>query len=158
MAARAEAISRRPARKRQAWKGLGDHYKKIANVHLRQLFAEDPKRGERLNVEALGLFLDYSKNRVTEETINLLVQLAKESQLRERIEAMFRGDKINLTEKRAVLHTALRAPRDASTLVDGENVVPKGPSRNKRLTFWQGSQSLGRSYSSSRHGMNLGGD
>ena len=125
MAARAEAISRRPAQKRQAWKGLGDHYKKIANVHLRQLFAEDPKRGERLNVEALGLFLDYSMNRVTEETINLLVQLAKESQLRERIEAMFRGDKINLTEKRAVLHTALRAPRDASTLVDGENVVPK---------------------------------
>jgi glucose-6-phosphate isomerase len=125
MAARAEAISRRPTGKRRVWKGLGDHYKRIVKVHLRQLFAEDLKRGERLNVEALGLFLDYSKNRITEETLQLLVELAKESHLQERIEAMFRGERVNLTENRAVLHTALRAPRGASIVVDGENVVPK---------------------------------
>ena len=125
MAARAEAITRRPAPKRQAWKDLGAHYKKVGETHLRQLFADDPKRGERLTVEAVGLFLDYSKNRITDETVKLLIRLAGESQLRERIDAMFRGDKINLTEKRAVLHTALRAPRDATIVVDGENVVPK---------------------------------
>src|SRR5580700_1267995 len=125
MAARAEAITRRPAPKRQAWKDLGAHYKKDGETHLRQLFADDPKRGERLTVEAVGLFLDYSKNRITDETVKLLIRLAEESQLRERIDAMFRGDKINLTEKRAVLHTALRAPRDATIVVDGENVVPK---------------------------------
>ena len=120
-----EAITRRPAPKRQAWKDLGAHYKKVGETHLRQLFADDPKRGERLTVEAVGLFLDYSKNRITDETVKLLIRLAEESQLRERIDAMFRGDKINLTEKRAVLHTALRAPRDATIVVDGENVVPK---------------------------------
>ena len=125
MAARAEAITRRPAPKRQAWKDLGAHYKKVGETHLRQLFADDPKRGERLTVEAVGLFFDYSKNRITDETVKLLIRLAEESQLRERIDAMFRGDKINLTEKRAVLHTALRAPRDATIVVDGENVVPK---------------------------------
>ena len=125
MAARAEAITRRPAPKRQAWKDLGAHYKKVGETHLRQLFADDPKRGERLTVEAVGLFLDYSKNRITDETVKLLIRLAEVSQLRERIDAMFRGDKINLTEKRAVLHTALRAPRDATIVVDGENVVPK---------------------------------
>jgi glucose-6-phosphate isomerase len=125
MAARAEAISRRTAGNRQAWKQLDVHYKKIGKLHLRQFFADDPKRGARLNVEAVGLFLDYSKNRITDETLNLLIQLAEESHLRERIAAMFRGDKINITEKRAVLHTALRAPRDASIVVDGENVVPK---------------------------------
>jgi len=125
MAARVEAITRRPASKRQAWKDLGAHYKKVGETHLRQLFADDPKRGERLTAEALGLFLDYSKNRITDETVKLLIRLAEESRLRERIDAMFRGDKINLTEKRAVLHTALRAPRDASIVVDGENVVPK---------------------------------
>jgi glucose-6-phosphate isomerase len=125
MAARAEAITRRPAPQRQAWKDLGAHYKKVGETHLRQLFADDPKRGERLTVEAVGLFLDYSKNRITDETVKLLIRLAEESQLRERIDAMFRGDKINLTEKRAVLHTALRAPRDATIVVDGENVVPK---------------------------------
>ncbi len=125
MAARAEAITRRPAPKRQAWKDLGAHYKKVGETHLRELFADDPKRGERLTVEAVGLFLDYSKNRITDETVKLLIRLAEESQLRERIDAMFRGDKINLTEKRAVLHTALRAPRDATIVVDGENVVPK---------------------------------
>src|SRR6202453_1294470 len=123
MAARVEAITRRPAAsKRQAWKDLAAHYKKIGETHLRLFFADDPKRGERLTVEAVGLFLDYSKNRVTDETVKLLIKLAEESRLRERMEAMFRGDKINLTEKRAVLHIALR---DASIVVDGENVVPK---------------------------------
>jgi glucose-6-phosphate isomerase len=96
----------------------------VKELHLRQLFAEDPKRGERMTVEAAGLFLDYSKNRVTDETLKLLIQLAEESGLRERIEAMFRGDKINITENRAVLHVALRAPRGTSIVVDGENVVP----------------------------------
>jgi glucose-6-phosphate isomerase len=96
----------------------------MKSVHLRQLFAEDAKRGERLTAEGAGIFLDYSKNRVTDETLKLLFQLAEESNLRERIDAMFRGDKINITEKRAVLHTALRAPRGASIIVDGENVVP----------------------------------
>jgi len=125
MAARAEVIAKHPPAKPRAWKDLGAHYKKVRDLHLRQLFADDPKRGERLAVEAVGLYLDYSKNRITEETLTLLVQLAEESRLQERIEAMFRGEKINVTEKRAVLHTALRAPRDASIIVDGENVVPK---------------------------------
>ncbi len=125
MAARTEAIAKRPAVKRQAWKDLGAHYKEIQEVHLRQIFADDPKRGTRLTVKALGLYLDYSKNRITDETLKLLIKLAEESRLRERIDAMFRGEKINLTEKRAVLHTALRAPREASIVVDGENVVPK---------------------------------
>jgi glucose-6-phosphate isomerase len=134
MAARVEVIARRPALKRQAWKALGDHYKRIRDQHLRQLFAEDPKRGERLTVEALGLFLDYSKNRITGETVKLLIRLAEESRLQERIDAMFRGEKINLTENRAVLHIALRAPRDASIVVDGENVVPKVHAVLDRMT------------------------
>jgi len=125
MAARAEAIARRPAVKRQAWKNLGSHYKEIRDLHLRQLFAEDPKRGTRLAVEALGIYLDYSKNRITDKTLKLLIKLAEESRLRERIDAMFSGEKINVTEKRAVLHTALRAPREASIVVDGENIVPQ---------------------------------
>jgi glucose-6-phosphate isomerase len=125
MAARVEAITKRPASKRQAWKDLAAHYKKVGETQLRLFFADDPQRGERLTVEAVGLFLDYSKNRITDETLRLLVRLAEECRLRERIDAMFRGEKINLTEKRAVLHTALRAPRDASIVVDGENVVPK---------------------------------
>jgi len=125
MAARVEAITRRPAAKRQAWKELTAHYKKVRDLHLRQLFAEDPQRGARMTAEALGLYLDYSKNRVTDETLALLIQLAEESHLQDRIAAMFRGDKINITEKRAVLHVALRAPRNASIVVDGENVVPK---------------------------------
>jgi glucose-6-phosphate isomerase len=125
MAARAQAISKGPALKRQAWKDLGIHYKEIREVHLRQLFADDPKRGQQLTAEAAGLYLDYSKNRITAETLKLLIQLAQGSGLRERIDAMFRGEKINITEKRAVLHVALRAPRGASILVDGENVVPK---------------------------------
>ncbi len=125
MAARAQAISKGPALKRQAWKDLGIHYKEIREVHLRQLFAEDPKRGQQLTAEAAGLYLDYSKNRITAETLKLLIQLAQGSALQERIDAMFRGEKINITEKRAVLHVALRAPRGASIVVDGENVVPK---------------------------------
>jgi glucose-6-phosphate isomerase len=125
MAARVEAITKRPTAKRQAWKDLQTHYKKVKELHLRQSFAKDPKRGERLTAEAVGLFLDYSKNRITDETLQLLFRLAEESGVRGRIDAMFRGEKINLTEKRAVLHVALRAPRDASIVVDGENVVPK---------------------------------
>jgi len=108
-----------------AWTELALHHKKVSGLHLRQLFAEDSKRGQRLALEAAGLFLDYSKNRVTDETIRLLLRLAEESDLRARIDAMFRGEKINITEKRAVLHVALRAPRDATILVDGKNVVPE---------------------------------
>jgi glucose-6-phosphate isomerase len=111
--------------KREAWKSLAAHYKEVRDVHLRTLFGEDPLRGERLTAEAAGLFLDYSKNRVTDETLKLLVELARESGLRERIDAMFRGEKINITENRAVLHVALRAPEGASILVDGKNVVPE---------------------------------
>jgi len=110
--------------RRAAWKSLATHSKQIQKLHLRQLFAEDPKRGEEFTAEAAGWFLDYSKNRLTRETLTLLVQLAEESQLRARMEAMFNGQKINRTENRAVLHVALRAPRDASILLDGRNVVP----------------------------------
>lgn len=113
-----------PSACEEAWKALEAHADKIRATHLRTLFAEDPQRGERLTAEAVGLFLDYSKNRATDETMKLLVQLATESGLRSRIDAMFRGDKINITENRAVLHVALRAPRDASIIVDGKNVVP----------------------------------
>jgi glucose-6-phosphate isomerase len=113
-----------PLTRRPAWRALGEHYEKVKGLHLRQLFADDPRRGERLTAEAVGVYLDYSKNRVTDETLRLLLQLADESGLRQRIDAMFRGDKINVTEKRAVLHVALRAPKGASIVVDGENVVP----------------------------------
>ena len=118
MTARIEPL---PARK--AWKALEAHQKKIREVHLRTLFADDPQRGTRMTAEAGGIFLDYSKNRITDDTLRLLIQLAEESGLRARIDAMFRGEKINITEKRAVLHIALRAPRGASIIVDGENVV-----------------------------------
>jgi glucose-6-phosphate isomerase len=113
-----------PLTQRPAWKALLTHYQQIRNLHLRQLFADDPGRGERLAAEALGLYLDYSKHRLTDDTLRLLLQLAEESGLRARIEAMFRGEKINTTEKRAVLHVALRAPKGAAIMVDGENVVP----------------------------------
>jgi len=112
-----------PLAKRKAWQALQNHYEKVRGLHLRKLFADDPKRGERMTAEAAGIFLDYSKNRVTDETLKLLIQLAEESGLRSHIDAMFRGDKINFTEKRAVLHVALRAPKGASILVDGQNVV-----------------------------------
>src|SRR5437773_841191 len=114
-----------PLTARQSWKALQAHHEKIRSLHLRTLFADDPARGERLTAEAAGIYLDYSKNRVTDETLALLCRLAEESGLRERIDAMFRGDRINLTEDRAVLHIALRAPRRASIVVDGKNVVPE---------------------------------
>src|SRR5438270_2120524 len=110
---------------RGVWNTLVAHHQKIRDRHLRQLFADDPTRGERMTVDAVGLFLDYSKNRVTDETLKLLVQLADESGLRARIDAMFQGEKINITENRAVLHVALRAPKGTSIMVDGENVVPQ---------------------------------
>jgi glucose-6-phosphate isomerase len=124
MAARVEPITQKPVAKRRAWKALDAHYKELKKSHLRDLFADDPKRGERLTAEALGIYLDYSKNLATDETLRLLIQLAEESNLRPRVDAMFRGEKINITEKRAVLHVALRAPRGTSIMVDGENVVP----------------------------------
>ncbi len=111
-------------RMRPAWVSLEEHYRQMKGLHLRQLFAEDSKRGERLAVEATGIYLDYSKNRITDETLKLLLQLARESGLRDRIDAMFRGDKINASENRAVLHVALRAPLGASIMHDGRNVVP----------------------------------
>jgi glucose-6-phosphate isomerase len=114
-----------PLRQRAAWIALERHYEEVRGIHLRQLFAEDPGRGARMTAEAAGIYLDYSKNRITDETLRLLSALAEESGLRERIDAMFRGDKINLTEDRAVLHTALRAPRDATIVVDSINVVPE---------------------------------
>jgi glucose-6-phosphate isomerase len=119
------ARAKEPAVKRQVWRDLGAHYKKVKDLHLRQLFADAPGRGERLSAQALGLYLDYSKNRITDETLRLLIRLADVSGLQRRIDAMFRGDKINHTEKRAVLHIALRTPRDTSIVVDGEDVVPK---------------------------------
>jgi len=115
----------RPLTRRPAWKALANHHKKIQKLHLRKLFSDDPKRGERMAVGAAGLYLDYSKNRVTDQTLKLLVQLAGESDLSGRIAAMFSGEKINVTENRAVLHVALRAPKDATILVDGRNVVPE---------------------------------
>src|ERR1700746_3029842 len=125
MAANPQVQVKKRAIKQSAWKALTAHYKAVAKLHLRQLFADDPKRGQRMAVEAVGLYLDYSKNRVTDETLNLLLQLAAESGLRARIDAMFSGEKINITEKRAVLHVALRAPKNESILVDGKNVVPE---------------------------------
>src|SRR6202048_3839218 len=112
-------------RRRPPWALLENHHQKLKAVHLRQLFANDRERGERLAVEGAGIYLDYSKNRISGETLRLLLQLAQESGLRERIDAMFRGDKINVSEKRAVLHVALRAPRAASIVLDGQNVVPE---------------------------------
>ena len=132
---------------RAAWKSLQKHFQQVGKTHLRELFASDPSRGERLTAEAGGLFLDYSKNRVTDETLKLLVQLAEESGLRDKIDAMFRGDKINITENRAVLHVALRAPKGTSIVVDGEDVVPpvhavldkmSGFANRLRSGAWQG--------------------
>ncbi|HJT58243.1 MAG TPA: glucose-6-phosphate isomerase [Ktedonobacteraceae bacterium] len=114
-----------PLTQRPAWKALEEHYAQAQNLHLRKLFADDPRRGERFAAEGIGIYLDYSKNRVTDETIQLLLQLAETSNLRQRIDAMFSGEKINITEQRAVLHVALRAPRDETIVVDGENVVPE---------------------------------
>jgi len=136
-----------PLRSRPAWALLEQHYQKLKRVHLRQLFTDDRGRGERLTSEAAGVYLDYSKNRVTDETLQLLLQLARESGLRDRIDAMFRGDKINVSENRAVLHVALRAPRGATILHDGRNVVPEVHavlermadfSRRVRSSAWKG--------------------
>jgi glucose-6-phosphate isomerase len=123
--ARKQSLSVPPLRKRPAWAALERHYQAVKDVHLRQLFAEDHERGDKLAVEAAGIYLDYSKNRITDETLTLLRRLAEESGLRDRIEAMFRGDSINVSENRAVLHVALRAPRGASIIHDGRNVVPE---------------------------------
>ena len=107
-----------------AWKALHKHHEGIGKIHLKQLFAEDPERGERYSAEAAGIVLDYSKNRVTDETLKLLVQLAAETEVAARRDAMFRGETINVTENRAVLHVALRAPKGEKIFVDGEDVVP----------------------------------
>jgi glucose-6-phosphate isomerase len=125
MAARSE-ISRTPSTStRAAWQALRDHYETVRDLHLRDLFADDPTRGERMTAEAAGVYLDYSKHRINDETLKLLIELAEQSGLRARIDAMFRGEKINITENRAVLHVALRAPKGASIVVDGRNVVPE---------------------------------
>ena len=124
MAAHVESLADQLTTKQSAWNALASHHKDVSQLHLRQLFADDSKRGERMTVEAVGLYLDYSKNRITDDTLRLLLQLAEESGLRARIDAMFAGEKINVTEKRAVLHTALRVPKGATILVDGKNVVP----------------------------------
>jgi glucose-6-phosphate isomerase len=118
------ATTTTPLPQRAAWNALAAHHRQIKGLHLRELFAKDPKRGERLAAEAAGVYLDYSKNRITDETLNLLLQLAEEAGLRARTDAMFSGEKINASEKRAVLHIALRTPKGQSILVDGENVVP----------------------------------
>jgi glucose-6-phosphate isomerase len=125
MAARSEISHTRSRGKHGALRALEDHYDAMRSRHLRELFAHDPARGERMTAEAAGVFLDYSKNRVDDETLRLLIELAEQSGLRERIDAMFRGEKINVTEKRAVLHVALRAPKGTSIMVDGKNVVPE---------------------------------
>src|SRR5260370_26174097 len=117
-----------------AWKALTAHHDTIGQLHLRRLFADDPTRGERMTAEAVGLYLDYSKNRITDETLALLLQLAEESGLRQRIDAMFRGERINVTEGRAVLHVALRAPRGTSTVLDGENLVDQVHAVLDRMT------------------------
>src|SRR5437667_4601796 len=108
-----------------AWKALAEHYQQKRQRHLRQLFADDPRRGERLTAEAAGLYLDYSKHRITDATLGLLLRLAAECGLARRIDAMFSGEKINVTEQRATLHVALRAPKHEQMLVDGVDVVPE---------------------------------
>ena len=125
MARQSETRRRQSTSKRTIWRKLQDHHASIRGLHLKRLFADDPVRGERMTAEAAGVYFDYSKNRVREETLKLLIELAERSELRARIDAMFRGDKINLTENRAVLHVALRAPKGSSILVDGKNVVPE---------------------------------
>ena len=124
MPARSETLARSTS-KHAVWRALEDHHVTMRGLHLRTLFADDPGRGERMTAEAAGVYLDYSKNRINDETLKLLIELAKQSGLRARIDTMFRGEKINVTENRAVLHVALRAPKDVSIVVDGQNVVPQ---------------------------------
>ena len=124
MPARSETLARSTS-KHAVWRALEDHHVTMRGLHLRTLFADDPGRGERMTAEAAGVYLDYSKNRINDETLKLLIELAEQSGLRARIDTMFRGEKINVTENRAVLHVALRAPKDVSIVVDGQNVVPQ---------------------------------
>jgi glucose-6-phosphate isomerase len=124
MAAPSETSRNRSTSRHAAWQALADHYETMRGLQLRNLFADDPARGERMTAEAAGVYLDYSKNRVSAETLKLLIELAQQAGLRARIDAMFRGERINVTENRAVLHVALRAPKGASIIVDGKNVVP----------------------------------
>ena len=136
MAANIQVISESLRAKRTAWKALENHHRRIRGLHLRDLFAGDPSRGGRLAAHAAGLYLDYSKNRITDQTIRLLIQLADESGLQARMDAMFRGEKINITENRAALHVALRAPRGASIVVDGVNVVPQVQGVLEKMTHF----------------------
>ena len=149
-----------PLAESKAWQALVAHHQKVGKLHLRELFAQDPKRGERLTIEAAGLFLDYSKNRITDETLQLLLQLAQERGLPERRKAMFQGEKINVTEKRAVLHVALRAPKDATILVDGKNVVPDVHAVLEKMTAFcervRGGAWKGQSGQRIRHVVNIG--
>jgi glucose-6-phosphate isomerase len=124
MAAPSETSRTQSTSRHAAWRALADHYETMRGLQLRNLFADDPARGERMTAEAAGVYLDYSKNRVNAETLKLLIAIAEQAGLRARIDAMFGGEKINVTENRAVLHVALRAPKGASIVVDGENVVP----------------------------------
>src|SRR3954471_6056408 len=124
MAAPSQTSRNQSTSRHAAWQALADHYETMRGLQLRNLFADDPARGERMTAEAAGVYLDYSKNRVNAETLKLLIELAQQAGLRARIDAMFRGDKINITENRAVLHIALRAPKGTSIIVDGKNVVP----------------------------------
>src|SRR6201992_3595550 len=143
-----------------AWDALAAHHRQIKGVHLREPFAKDPKRGERFALEAAGIYLDYSKNRITDETLQLLVRLAEESGLRERTAAMFAGEKINTSEKRAVLHVALRAPKGQTILVDGENVVPEVHAVLDRMTDFsnrvRGDNWLGHTGKKIRNVVNIG--
>jgi glucose-6-phosphate isomerase len=125
MAAHTWRINGPAQTQRTAWKALQIHYKKVKDLHLRELFVSDPGRGERMTAEGAGLYLDYSKNRITSQTLKLLIELAEESGLQARMDAMFRGEKVNITEKRPALHVALRAPKGTSIYVDGKNVVPQ---------------------------------
>src|SRR3954454_23597063 len=125
MAAPSQTARNRSTSRHAAWQALADHYETMRGLQLRDLFADDPARGERMTAEAAGVYLDYSKNCVNAQTLKLLIELAQQAGLRARIDAMFGGEKINITENRAVLHVALRAPKGASIVVDGENVVPQ---------------------------------
>src|SRR5262245_6825035 len=160
MAARSEISPPRSTGALAAWRALTDHYRAMQGRHLRDLFADDPVRGERMTAEAAGIFLDYSKNRIDDEALRLLVELAEQCGLRARIHAMFRGEKINITEDRAVLHVALRAPRGASVVVDGKNVVPEVHAvLDKMATFANGIRSgqwKGHTGKSIRNVVNIG--
>src|SRR5688572_12945822 len=125
-----------PLRERPSFRGLQEHFHELEDVHLRELFARDPDRGERLTTEGAGLFLDYSKHRVTTESLMLLRRLAAESGLAERIEAMFTGQRVNETEERAALHTALRAPREVVIEVDGVDIVPEVHAMLQRMSVF----------------------